>query len=257
MTYFLKNLKNKFDFFLRNNITFSRKNYIETPCSLNDINFSLKQKEFYQRLTEKYDCTLFDRLNTRNFLENLYFLNIFDKYFSNKSCTEISVLDIGSKNWSYVRSEYLFFSSISSNVHLDGIELDAYRLNCNFFSRYEIAQFYKNNLPNTEYYAGDFLEHKQKYDRIIWILPFITEYPLIKWGLPLKYFEPDKMLLHAYNMLNKGGELLIVNQGESEAEIQRDLLQKNNIPVSASFEEAEDVFELFKNKRFCFKTEKP
>ena len=64
-----------------------------------------------------------------------------------------------------------------------------------------------------EYIAGDLLKHNQKYDYIIWYLPFITEYPLIKWGLPLKYFKPLKMLEHAYHLLNKNGELLIINQG--------------------------------------------
>lgn len=251
--YFIEDFKNRFDFFLRNNIRFSLKNYKENPYNIEDINLSDKQKELYLNLKNKYNLIIFDCLNKRNFLENLYFLNIFDRYFSKKTNKDISILDIGSKNFSYVRSQYLFFTSFSSVKNLNGIELDAYRLCSNLYNRYEIAKFYKKDLLNTNFIAGDLLNHNQRYDYIIWILPFITRYPQIKWGLPLKYFKPEKMLIHAYNLLNKDGEMLIINQGEKEAIIQNDLIKKANLKVSLSFEKIEDEFELFKNERYCFK----
>ena len=251
MGYLFDDLKNRFDFFLRNKITFSRKNYREKACDINEFELTDAQNELYDYLKKKYDLSLFNGLNSRNFFENLYFLSVFDKCFEQKNKGEISVLDIGSKNWSYVRSEYLFFKTFSENLDLKGIELDAYRLCSNFFNRYEIAKFYKKDLKNTEYIAGDFLKHSYKYDYIIWILPFITEYPLIKWGLPLEYFKPEEMLLHAYDLLKPDGEILIINQGEKEAEIQMRFFEQTGIPVKFTPEKIDDIFGLFKNDRYC------
>ena len=238
---FFNYLRNSFDFFLRSHITFSRNNYNE------GAGVNIDCTEFPQ-----YKLSLLKDLSERNVKENLYFLDIFDKYLTKKQDSEISLLDIGSKNWNYVKSEYLFVSSLSENPHLNGIELDAYRLNSHFYSRYEIAKFYTKDLENTNYIPGDFMEHKGKYDYIIWILPFITEYPLQKWGLPLKYFKPKEMLNHALELLKENGELLIINQGEEEYKIQQNLNKELNIKAEY-YGEAEDKFNLFKNKRYVSK----
>ena len=224
MKYLLDNLKNSFDFTIRSKFNFSRKNYYEEPKLV-------------------------------NILRDIYYFNVLRNCFSDIAAKNLSVLDIGSKNWEYVNSEYSFFASCADNFTLNGIELDAYRLNSNLYSRYEIAKFYIKNKPSAKYIAGDFMNHNQKYDYIIWILPFITQYPLVKWGLPLKYFKPEKMLLHAYELLKDKGELLIVNQGESEYLIQKQLNQKLGMDARY-YGEIEDKFNLFKNKRYCLKIAK-
>ena len=254
MQYFIDNLRNNFDFFLRNLITLSRKNYYETPEDISDIFENKEQENLYNTLKNKYGDLISQNTTRRIFLLNLYYLNIFDKYLSPKTKDNISILDIGSKNWEYAKSEYVFFKSFIKDYTLNGIELDVYRMCSNFYNRYEIAKFYTKDLPNTNYIQGDFIEHQQKYDYIIWILPFITKHPLVKWGLPLKYFKPKEMLTHAYNLLNIGGELLIINQGEEEYSIQQELINKtlpnnNYIPIG----KIEDCFKVFKNQRFCSK----
>ena len=262
MPYIIDNLRNSFDFFLRNRITFSRKNYYEKPQNLSGIFTNEEQENLYAALENKYGDLLSQNTNKRNFLLNIYFLNIFDKYLTPKNSSpkeNISILDIGSKNWAYVKSEYVFFKSFTKDFTLNGIELDAYRMYSNFYNRYEIAKFYTKDLPNTNYIPGDLLEHQQKYDYIIWILPFITEYPLVKWGLPLKYFKPEDMLIHAYNLLKPEGEMLIINQGEEEYLIQQELVNKTileskylphkYLPLGLT----EDPFGIFKHKRYCSK----
>ena len=252
MAYFFDNLRNCFDFFLRNKITFSRKNYSEKAEVIDLSSFNAEQIEFYNSLEQKYGSSLRENTRKRNFLNNVYFLNIFDKYLSKKEKEHISALDIGSKNWAYVKSEYLFFKSFTKDFMLKGIEIDAYRMYSNFYTRYEAAKFYTKDMPETEYIAGDFLEHEQKYDYIIWSLPFIIEYPLVKWGLPLRYFKPEEMLEHSYELLNKNGEMLIINQGEEEYEIQQNLYKRLKISYEP-IGEIEDKFNLFKNKRYCSK----
>jgi len=106
-------------------------------------------------------------------------------------------------------------------------------------------------LKNTNYIAGDLLEINKKYDYITWFLPFITKKPLKYWGLPMKYFCPEKLLTHAYSLLSNNGQMLIINQGEKEAQIQLELLEKLNIPFENLGEIHNEYFE-YQNKRFGF-----
>lgn len=254
MRYFFENIKNNIDFFLRNKLTFSRKNYYEKNEDKQNIFENSLQKEVFEKLNNKYNLEILNDTTKRNFLENLYFLNVFDKYFSDEIKHNSSICDIGSKNWYYAKSEYIFFQKYGVK-RLDGIELDANRLNLNFYSRKEIAKFHIKDLSNINYLAKNFLLHKEKYDYIIWILPFISEYPHIKWGLPMKYFNPQKMLLHAYKLLNENGEILIINQEKSEYDIQKKL--NNELKIKAEyFGEIEDMFNVFSHKRYCLKIKK-
>lgn len=249
MKYFFDNIRNSFDFFLRTHFNFSRKNYSEETQDLKKVFTNEDQIALYNNLKQKYNVTLIEEGSCYNYKQNIYYLNFFDKYLSKRKCKTLNILDVGSKNWSYVKSEYIFFQSYTSDIHLDGIEIDAYRLCTNFYSRYEIAKFYTKNLKNTNYISGDFLSHNKKYDYILWFLPFVTEYPLLRWGLPYKYFQPEKMLNHAYNLLNDGGELIIINQGEEEYKIQQEL-NKSLLFKFEALGEIPDEFEVFKNKRF-------
>ena len=187
-------LKNRFDFFIRSHTKFSRKNY---------------RGEIENR-------------------ESAYVFDILNKYLKPDYQESLKVLDIGSKNWAYVRGEYNFFRQFTSKLFLDGVELDAYRLYSNLYSRYEAAMFYIKGLENVNYYPDNLLNIRGKYNYIIWLLPFVTPYPLKCWGLPMKYFMPEKLLKHAYELLD--GEMFIVNQGEEEAEIQKAMLEKLRIP---------------------------
>lgn len=225
-----QNLKNNIDFFLRQHLNISRKNYVAENEPKDGL---FDEKELIERentLFEKFDLDYLKSNSTRqNYLENLYTIDLLDKYFNVDYQDDLSILDIGCKNWFYAKGEYFFFKKHCKNLILDGIELDTNRLYTNFYTRSEVARFNIKDLKNTNYIAGNFLEYDQKYDCIIWILPFVVENPLIKWGLPKKYFQPEKMLTHAFNSLNKNGEIFIINQGEVEYEAQKELCKKLNI----------------------------
>lgn len=210
-----EDLKNRFDFFIRSHTKFSRKNYrgeAENP-------------------------------------EADYVYDILSQNFKVDFQDSLSVLDIGSKNWAYVRGEYKFFKNHCKALKLDGVEIDAYRLYSNLYSRYEAAQFYINGLEGVSYYADDLLNIKSRYDYIIWLLPFVTKYPLKRWGLPERFFMPEKLLKHAYEILEK--QMLIVNQGKEEAEIQKALLDKLGIPYESPGIVSSKALE-FKNARYGF-----
>ena len=160
-------IKNNIDFFLRNKTQFTRKNFVEKNSKLLE----------------------------RNKKENLYTEDILAQFFIKKPTEQLKALDIGSKNWFYAQGEYKFFKSFCDEFTLDGIEIDAHRLYSNFFSRYEVAKYHTKNLNNTNYIVGNLLDLKNKYDYIIWFLPFVIKEPHIYWGLPKKYFYPEKSVL--------------------------------------------------------------
>ena len=80
-------------------------------------------------------------------------------------------------------------------------------------------------------------------------MPFVTPYPLEQWGLPKKYFMPQRLLEHACEILKK--EMLIVNQGEQEAKIQQTLLDRTGLKYKF-LGEIKSSIELFKNPRYGF-----
>ena len=215
--------KNTIDFFIRNKTKFSRKNFVE------------KDKNLIER----------------NIRENEYYRDILVRFFKKNLKQNLKILDIGSKNWFYAKGEFDFFSSFSSNFFLKGVELDAHRLYSNLYSRYEVAKYHIKNLKNVEYLADDLLNIEEKFDYIAWFLPFITLKPLVFWGLPKKFFKPEKMLLHAYNLLSKNGQMLIINQGKKEAQIQKELLEKLGIKFLELGKIESEFFE-YKNERFGF-----
>jgi len=202
MSDFFLNLKNRLDFFLRKFFCASRKNYFEP----------------YSRKSE---------------LENFYMSDILGKYFEVEKAQQAKILDVGSKNWFYIKGEYQFLKNHFDNFLLDGIEIDSNRLYTNFYSRGEVAKFHIKDLENVRYFQKDFLKHDEKYDYIIWILPFVFEYPHLKWGLPLNHFCPEKMLSHAYEVLKEGGKIFVVNQGELEYQEQIRLCEKLGIKFKA------------------------
>lgn len=216
-------LRNKIDFFIRNNTKFSRKNFVE-------------KDEILLKINER---------------ENLYIQDILEQFFSKRIKRNTYVLDIGSKNWFYAKGEYNFFKSFCKEIYLDGVELDAYRLYSNFYSRYEVAKYFTSGLENTRYIVGNVLDINKKYDYIIWILPFVVIDPLIRWGLPRKYFCPEKLLSHAYKILNKDGQMLIINQGEEEKEEQKELLEILNIPYEYKGKVKSRFYD-YKRERFAY-----
>ena len=221
------NLKNSIDFFIRSKTKFSRKNYIE------------KNSKVLEQVGK----------------ENQYLKDVLEKYFEKRTFDFVNILDIGSKNWYYAKAQYDFFSGFCNDFLLTGVELDAYRLYSNFYSRFEVAKYYIKGLEKTKYLAKNLLEINENQNYIIWILPFVSINPLKFWGLPEKFFMPEKLLTHAFNLLKKDGQMLIINQGEKEMELQKGLLEKLNIPF-VFLGEIESEFYKYQNKRFGFLVKK-
>jgi SAM-dependent methyltransferase len=141
-------------------------------------------------------------------------------------------LDVGCKNWSIIDALHAVatqhFKLPAERLFLDGIELDPNRLYSNLFSRQDAARSYSRPFQNARYLTGDVCEFAPKnagiYDVVTCILPFVVQDPFDAWGLPQHYFQPASVLLASLQLLKPGGHLLIINQGETEAEVQQTLL---------------------------------
>lgn len=234
MEHFLIDLKNKIDFFIRSSLKFSRKNYFEENESKEGIFKTPESLIREASLFDKYNLSdLKNNSTVQNYIENLYALDLLDKYLNIKFRNELSVLDIGCKNCFYARGLYYFFKKYCNEFSFSGIEIDFNRLYSNLFSRLEVAKFHIKNIDNAKLISGNLLNHTKKYDYITWFLPFVFEYPHLKWGLPLKHFSPEKMLEHAYSLLNENGEIFVINQGIDEYNKQKQLCDLLNIPYLA------------------------
>lgn len=257
MKYFIKNLKNKIDFYLRAKINLSRKGYFEENESKEGLFSDEKILKKEAKLFDKYNLSSIKQTTTRyNYLENLYTLDLLDRFLDVSVKNELGVLDIGCKNWFYAKGEHSFFEKHCDKLAINGIELDANILYSNFYSRAEVAKFYIKDLVGAKFLEGDFLKHNERYDYMVWILPFVFESPLLMWGLPKNYFKPKEMLKHAYDMLNGSGKIFIVNQGLEEYNEQKSLCDDLKLPYRDIGAVQSDFLE-YKHQRCVIIVEKP
>lgn len=146
-------------------------------------------------------------------------------------------LDIGSKNWAYSPALAAWFArngkSAVARRYL-GVELDAYRLYPDLTTRLSHgranARAFSGKGLEMEYRAGDLLEAVAPGDGhfqlVTWLLPFVSEEPHRAWGLPRSRFRPEALFSRAAQLMDAGGLLVMVNQGEWEWERARSMLAK-------------------------------
>jgi hypothetical protein len=156
----------------------------------------------------------------------------FRQAFAKADC--LGWLDVGAKNWAYSDALAAFIRENQvGTFRLDGIELDPHRRYLNFQTRRQAALAHSQILPNTTYHEGDVLQWTQPVRIISHFLPFVFREPHLAWGLPLSHFKPEAILMHELSLLEPDGLLLIVNQGEAEAEAQQALLVQaaDTVPI--------------------------
>lgn len=97
-------------------------------------------------------------------------------------------------------------------VVLAGIELDGHGIYPDFHSRLDYARAYAEQTGNPEvtYEAQDFLGCSlEGRDLVTLFYPFMTRHALLLWGLPLRCFDPARLLARAAAVTRPGGWLLV------------------------------------------------
>ena len=162
-------------------------------------------------------------------------------------------LDAGAKNWSYVTGLVAFLETIGiDDYHLDGVELDVGRRYLSGHTRGQVARAHAQSIPNATYHSGSIQDWTQPAQIISSFLPFVFEEPHRAWGLPKKYFQPVEFLEHLLCLLiPQTGILIVVNQGEQEAEEQEKLFQVISQRISIAWYQVGMLDSPFMNYRYA------
>lgn len=177
-------------------------------------------------LCERFDLSLWPQLSSaREFRENLFLLDFLDRCLP-PDIPPGPAIDVGAKNGSTLPALWA-----AAPRPWDAIELDPHRRYFNLATRRAHGEAMARVFPGCRYLCGSVLDLDGRYALITWILPFLFPEPLKAWGLPRRFFAPEKLLGHVLELLAPRGALLIVNQGEDEAEEQERLLR--DLPTSS------------------------
>ena len=237
---------NRLNYSLRSFLSWTPGRYRETPAGTSFWNnLSGVDLDRAQALQARYGLeTLSNRAARVRVLETLTYLDWLDQMsaacpswftglaqradnLADNPADAIRWLDIGAKNWAYVEALSSFSTQqFGSDFQLDGIELDPHRRYVNGHTRGQVARKFITAVPQAAYHEGDIRYWQQPITIASLFLPFVFEEPHLAWGLPLDYFAPQDILEHVLTLLQPDGLLIIVNQGEAEAEAQERLLRK-------------------------------
>ena len=124
-------------------------------------------------------------------------------------------LDVGSKTAAYLTGLATF-----APIGWDCVEVHAHRRYLWGSTRRVYGERMAAAFPGCRYHAADMRTVDGRWELVTWFLPFLTEAPLRAWGLPPSLLAPDALLAHVTARVAPGGTLLVVNQGEGEAELQ-------------------------------------
>ena len=113
------------------------------------------------------------------------------------------------------------------------VERDAHRRYLTGHTRRAVGEAIAARFPGCRFFAGDVRELDGAYARVTWFLPFVVAEPHAAWGLPAALFDPPGTLAAVLQRLAPGGELLVLNQGEAEAEVQEGLFRAAGVAVEA------------------------
>lgn len=197
----LKNVRNRFDFFVRSRFTWSRDLPESSPIPPHEFSFQQEIREFFELLR------ISDHLGMKK-----------EKWV---------VSDVGTKNFSVAPVMDELFLQENQSVEIHGIEIDAYRRLSNFRTRADYARFFAKKARDAFFHAINFLDFQKECDWVFLLNPFVSEGPTLAWGLPLSTLQPEALFSHAYQLLRpRKGILVLSNPSEDEFEIASELAKK-------------------------------
>lgn len=198
---------------------------------------TLPARQTAQNLLKTYapDYSLAPRMSMMRLRENLTYLHWLACFYEQApgafhalaaESSTLHWLDVGAKNWSYVNALDAFIRKhFPQPYRLDGVELDPHRRYLSGKTRGQSAKSYIGGLVNAQYHAMDIRDWRLKAQVITHFLPFLAPETHLAWGLPLQFYKPQAILTHLIKTLHPGGVLMVVNQGEWEAETQAQLFR--------------------------------
>jgi len=216
-----------------------------------------RSKTLQQVWMESSTTTVLESLTYFNWLLQFYlkFPTLFDELLLTfkEHPHPLFWLDVGAKNWSYITGLVAFLEAIDINsYHLDGVELDVGRRYLSGHTRGQVARAHSQSIVNATYHSGSIHDWAQPAQIITSFLPFVFEEPHRAWGLPKKYFQPVEFLEHLLCLLiPETGILIVVNQGEEEADEQEKLFQLLAQRIPMAWHQVDILDSPFMNYRYA------
>lgn len=200
--------------------------------------------------------TLYAASTRRNYRENLFYLEMLERALSEVAVElppGVCAADVGCSHWFYVKALHALLTWRGAGqprtVHLDGFEVDAFRVYADLRSRYDHAQFHLDSLPGVRYMTTAFTAQPGRYDLVTLLFPFVFRRDALEWGLPHYLFRPLELLADAWRSVRPGGTLIVVNQGEAEHREQQALLAETGLKPTVAFRH-DSLFFQYKIPRF-------
>jgi len=240
----LADLRTRLDWALRQALTWSPPAFEEAETKDEPVT------DDEARWTEVYGLApARDRMTEVRWRRNLAVVQLLDRAAGHPALAAVlaspgplRALDVGAKNFDYVDGLAAVLGrvpglrSARAGLEVTGLELDAHRRYTDLRTRRAWADHYASHVPGARYRAGDLLDEAGSYQILTWFFPFVTEFPLRRWGLPRRYFRPQDLFDHALGLLAPGGVLVVVNLNADEARIQRDLGARSRAPSFEAFD---------------------
>ena len=82
----------------------------------------------------------------------------------------------------------------------DLVELDAHRRYLDLSTRRAHGERLARAFPGCRYMAGSVEDITERYALVTWFLPFVHEGPLRAWGLPRRFFAPERLFRHVVDL---------------------------------------------------------
>lgn len=219
--------------------------YLRPDAEEKGVPSNLEQKaiERAKTLGKRFHLEALEKKSTATlYRKNLYLIDTLEKAsegltlpFSERGVqgnteTVYRALDVGSQDWFYVFGLEKWLKHVANShgrkIALKGIELDGYGIYPDFHSRKDYADTYvaQTENPLVDYEVKDFLKFKDAdqnsgFDFISIFYPFVTRYQLLFWGLPLRFFSPEKFMAHAAALTKKEGWLVVYCHTQVEQNI--------------------------------------
>ncbi len=202
---------------LSERIRWSRKPYHEVPVGrLTDL--ATWQQTCIESLQARYGVCFESRYGRHTSLANYAYLDVLDQAWAAADRpvpTGGLVTDVGCANFWYARALHRFFRP----AKLTGVDVEGFRLYPTGYSRYDAADGYVADLPQTSFVTADYCEMDEQVDVITTWFPFVTPAPVLAWRLPLTVFSPERLFARIARNLAAGGTFFMVNQGIDEADV--------------------------------------
>ncbi|MBY0315989.1 MAG: hypothetical protein K2Q26_10740 [Bdellovibrionales bacterium] len=181
-----------------------------------------------QRLLDKYLVRHQSSLSTYALHKNAQTLSWLEIILDEITLESIKdVVDAGCQDFIRLPSLRAFLRSKSSDPTITGIEIDAYPILNDFHSRWDRAHYYISlEKDQARYIAADFFDWSGNADLVFSFFPFVSNYPALKWGLPVRFASATQWIDSFQRVLRLGGFAVVVHH-LAEEQIVFDEARKN------------------------------